>query len=176
MAMGVTESRRAGAEAPDFVSRLVHPVGGRNAVRFSDLYGERPVLLAFALDRSTPARSAFRDLVPLAREGRVRVLGVANTEPTYTVNLGTHVPGVPVIADASARVAGAYGARYESGAVPRFRRALFLVDTTGTIRYRGTADGPLDSGTTEAARELDQAVERLFPTTAATSANVADSA
>lgn len=174
--MGVIQRVSVGSDAPDFVSQLVHPVGGRNAVRFSDLYTERPVLLAFALDRGVAVRSAFRDLVPLAQRGRVRVLGVAITEPTYTVTLGAHVPGVPVVADAHGRVAGAYGVQYPVGTAPRRRRALFLVDTTGTVRYSAHADGPLDTGTTAAAQALDRAVDDLFPAATAAGADVADSA
>lgn len=122
----------AGSQAPDFES--VDQNG--NKVRLSDFRGKTVVLYFYPKDNTpgcTAEACAFRDdMEPIAEAG-IKVLGVSadgvdshkRFEKKYNLNF-------TLVADAGRNIIDEYGVR---GAFGTARRATFLIDHEGKIRY-----------------------------------------
>lgn len=139
-----------GERAPAVQAPLVRPDGPTETVPLSDLYADRPVLLAFYTNDFSPdcvtEWCSFRDYDWFASGDRVQVVGVSRSRPTthrqFIDRLGL---GFPLYADRNLDITGAFDVTYRTFKLfKRPHRSLFLLDTDGTIKYRWLADHPID--------------------------------
>ena len=146
----MTAELEVGDAAPDIETTLVRPDGTTEDVAISDLWRDRPVLLAFYTNDFSPdcvkEWCSFRDYGWFASDDRVQVVGAS------TSRVGTHQKFIdyldlefPLFADTDLELADAFGVSYRAFKLfQRARRSVFLVDTEGTIRYRWLGESLVD--------------------------------
>lgn len=139
-----------GDEAPPFTLPGAAD-GDVESVSLSAYVGEAVVVLAFYPGDFNPhvrADEWLADLGVLDVDRNVAVLGIApDTAFSHRAFADEHAIGFPLLADLGGEVAAAYGVRqdgYEGhDGVPR--RAVFVLDDRGVVRFAWAADGPDDA-------------------------------
>jgi peroxiredoxin len=139
-----------GESVPDARADLVRVDGTVSSTALSDLTDERPVLLCFyTMDFSPDCVKqwcAFRDFDWFAGGEHVRVVGVSRSGVRlHREFISRFDIGFPLFADTDLALSDAFGVTYRTfGLTRRSRRSCFLLDSTGTVRYRWLADHWLD--------------------------------
>jgi peroxiredoxin Q/BCP len=127
---------RVGDSAPDFALEGT----GRHTYRLADYRG-KGLILAFYPGDFTPVCTkqfcSYRDDGDRIEQLGVPMLGVSpQSVESHERFVEEHGLNVPLLSDPSKRVSRAYGVVGPGGFL---RRAVFLVDGDGTIRYRHVA-------------------------------------
>lgn len=128
-----------GAKAPDFTL----PDQDRHPVTLSALLARGPVVLAFfpAAFSSTCQQElcTFRDSLATLSALRAQVLGIS-TDTFFTLKAWSdqHRFGFPLLSDYNKDVIRAYGVVNPDmiGLKDIARRAVFVIDSSGTVRHR----------------------------------------
>jgi peroxiredoxin Q/BCP len=132
----------AGERAPDFSLP-----GTDGDVRLSERLARGPVLLAFYFEDATPACSvevaSLKDVYDAVRELGADVIAVSADSVESHRAFAERLGGVPfaLLSDAELEAARAYDAMSEEDA-KRSRRALFVIDRDGTVRYAANPYSP----------------------------------
>ena len=131
-----------GDRAPDFSLP-----GTSGEVRLSERLARGPVLLAFYFEDATPSCSvevaSLKDIYDAVRELGADVIAVSadgvESHRAFAARLG----GVPfaLLSDGELEAARAYDAVSEED-TRRSRRALFVIDRDGTVRYAANPYSP----------------------------------
>lgn len=153
-----------GTEAPSF---SLPGVEGGDVRQFSlgEYLGENVVVLCFypaAFDPHCPRRGGWlQDLDLLALQRNVAVLAVGpDTAYSHREFADSYNLDCPLLADTAGVVAEAYGVLDEfEGHQQVPRRAVFVLDDRGVVRYAWTADAPDDRPAVEAVRAAIRSVE-----------------
>jgi peroxiredoxin Q/BCP len=143
-----------GEAAPDFE---LDSTEGR--IRLSDRLSRGPVLLVFYPGDDTPVCTRqlcdYRDNLEVFSSVGVQVLALnAQSLGSHGAFAKKHELPFPLLSDPNRVACRAYGA---SGLMGMTKRALFLIDRDGTVRYRHT-DLPIFRGT---ASELERVIADL---------------
>jgi peroxiredoxin len=149
-----------GSPAPDFVLTNHN----REPVRLSDEYANRPVVLVFfpAAFSSvcTTELCTMRDGLAAVSPG-VGVFGIS-VDTFFTLKAFHHDLGLtyPLLSDFNKDVIRAYGVFCEEmiGLKGLAKRAVFLIDTTGRVRYREVLE---DARNEPDYARLEDAIRRL---------------
>lgn len=145
-----------GREAPDFVL----PSAGGDAVRLSDLRGERTVVLLFFPFAFTSVCSKelcwFRDSLTDLEALDCQVLAVTADSPWALEEwAGKEGFGFPLLSDFNREVAPLYDSLYDRlgkfVGVPK--RSAFVIDKTGVVRYAEICSSPGDLPSFDAIRK-----------------------
>jgi peroxiredoxin Q/BCP len=143
-----------GDPAPDFELE-----GTDGPFRLGDLRGERVILLFYPADNSTVCTRQFcsyRDQVERFGQLGARAVGISAQDlDSHRRFIAQHGLTLPLLSDPEHSVAKAYSAH---SAIIGTKRATFIVDEEGTVRYRH--DNLLSLGYDSAA-ELGRALEAL---------------
>ena len=134
-----------GMQAPDFELAATT----QEKIKLSEALGQGPVLLLFyPLDWSpvcTDELCSIRDGFNEYRDLGIQVLGISVdsifSHKAFAAKLGIDFP---LLSDFNKEVCRAYGAFHEEvlGLRGIAKRAAFLVDAAGTVRYRWVSDDP----------------------------------
>ncbi len=128
---------QAGQPAPDFT--LADADG--NTVRLSDLRGRTVVLYFYPKDMTpgcTQEACDFRDRFAALQAAGAVLLGISpDTEASHRKFAAKHALPFPLLADAGAQVAAAYGVWVEKSLYGKkymgVERTTFLIDPDGTL-------------------------------------------
>lgn len=143
-----------GDVAPEFEL----PGSGGKTYKLSDYRGRKVILAFYPGDFTTVCTRQFcsyRDNDERIRSLGAEMLGISpQSVDSHERFIAENDLNVPLLADEDRSVAGAYGV----AAGPLVRRAIFLVDEEGVIRYRHAA---LVGMTYQSIDDLEQAVAAL---------------
>lgn len=139
-----------GDTAPSFELPGTGDVGGDvPTYRLDDALGEGPIVLAFyAFDfhpGCTEQLCSIRDLSWFDINPDVSVFGISTDRVfSHRAFAEQHDIEFPLLSDSDGRVAEAYGVLRDELLGHRHvaKRALFLLDTDGTVQYRWVGDDP----------------------------------
>ena len=144
--MGDSGGPGVGSAAPAFTAPLVRPDGTTSEVSLSTLCDDGAVLLVFQPTNfdleSFAERSAVAEYDWFAADERVQVVGVNRARPRTNRKFVDYL-GVsfPFCSDRTLSIARDYGVAYRAfGVAPRARRACFVIDGEGVVRYRWVED------------------------------------
>lgn len=143
--MGDSGGPTVGSRAPEFTAPLAAPDGSVSEVSLSSLREERAVLLVF--QPTDFDLESFGDRHALGRydwfttDENLRVVGVNRARPRTNREFVDYLDVTyPFCSDRDLAIARRYGVTYRAlGVAPRARRACFLVDRDGAVRYRWVA-------------------------------------
>jgi peroxiredoxin Q/BCP len=145
----VAKGPQIGDPAPDFELE-----GTAGPFRLSEHRGERVILLFYPGDNTTVCTKQFcsyRDAGEEFAKLDAVVVGIsAQSVDSHNRFQSRHNLSVPLLADVGGRVADAYGVR--TPIVGTTRRAVFIVDESGAVRFRHVHALGLDFESTEELR------------------------
>jgi len=149
----MSHSPQVGDRAPDFALE-----GTEGQFRLADHHGERVVLLFYPGDETpvcTKQFCSYRDHGDDLEALDATVVGIsAQSIESHQAFTRNHGLNVPLLADPDKEVARAYGV---TAPVLGTRRAVFVIDENGVVRYRKVHALGLDFHSVEQLREaLDQ--------------------
>ena len=128
-----------GHKAPDFTLFA----SDKNEVSLESLHGKNVVLLFFPLaftGTCTKELCSVRDNIGLYNDANATVLGISvDSVPTLAKFKEEQQLNFPLLSDFNKEVSTKYGALYETfgfGMKGVSKRAAFVIDSEGTIRYR----------------------------------------
>ncbi|WP_435333412.1 redoxin domain-containing protein [Haloarchaeobius sp. TZWWS8] len=149
--MADSEGLAVGEAVPEFVAPMVHPDGGTEEARLTDLLDDGPVLLCFYTNDFTPDCTGewceFRDYGWFDdAEGNVQIVGVSKSRPlTHRTFMRAFGLDFPLISDPELELTAAFGVEYRVFKLfARSRRSCFLIDRERTVRYKWVGEHPLD--------------------------------
>lgn len=144
--MGDSGGPDVGSRAPAFTAPIATPDGAVSEVSLSSLHADGAVLLVFQPTNfeleSFAERSALGEYDWFAADDRVRVVGINRARPRTNREFVDYLDVTyPFCSDRDLSISKAYGVTYRAfGVAPRARRACFLVDCDGVVRYRWVDD------------------------------------
>lgn len=163
------EGLAVGAQAPDFTAPLVQPDGTSADTSLSELLEDRAVLLVFYTQDFSPdcidEWCSFRDFDWFTTNDDVQVVGCSKSGPGLHRRFLDYLDlSFPLYADTDLDVAKQFDVAYRTFKLfPRARRACFLIDQSGTIRYRWLADHWLDpTRAVPPVEEVHEAIQAEF--------------
>ncbi|NHN57622.1 MULTISPECIES: redoxin domain-containing protein [Halorussus] len=151
--MGDPGGPAVGSRAPEFTAPLAAPDGSVTEASLSSLVEDGAVLLVFQPTDFDLEGFAERRAVGkydwFAADDRIRVVGINRARPRTNREFIDYLDVTyPFCSDRDLSIARSYGATYRAfGVAPRARRACFVVDCEGVVRYRWIGDrGRRDDG------------------------------